>query len=183
MLTPFGVYQPGPVGSGLMLLSLCVLLLGSGMTLYLMPHRLRVLRDTISTSWHRRLRLSSMGLLGYLIAILLMFILITLMVGLPFAVLLLLALAIVTFVGLVAVSLALGGWLSLRLSLPVRTPLAHLSLGTLVLFPVGLIPLLGWVVMLAISFLGFGAMLATKFGTLEGWSLDPLQTSDYEPLA
>ena len=182
ILTPFGVYQSGPVGIGLVLLSLCVLLIGSGMSLYLMPYRLRVLRDTLSTSWQRRLRLSSLGLLGYLIAILLMFVLVTLIVDFPFAVMLLLALSIVTFVSLVSVSLALGSWLSHRLNLPVTTPLAHLSLGTLVLFPVGLIPLLGWAAMLAISFLGFGAMLATKFGTQEGWSLDPLQKSDYEPL-
>lgn len=178
LLTPFGMYQAGPTGVGLALLSLCTLLVVGGGTLYLLPQRLRVLRDTVSESWREVLHLGAVGLLGYLVSFLLLFILVTLVVGLPFAALLLLVLAATTFLGLVTVSLALGRWLKSRLALPVLSPLADLSLGMLLLFPLGLVPLVGWALILMGASVGLGAILLTKIGSATGWSLAPLLGED-----
>lgn len=174
MLTPFGLYQSGPIGIGLAFLSLAALLSIGAATVYLFPDRLRVLRDTLTVPLGRRFNLGFIGLLGYLICLLLLLILVTLVVGLPVAAVLLTLLTATTVLGWVAVGLVCGRWLSDRLALPVSTPLADLAIGLLLLFPLGLIPWLGWILVAALASLGFGAVLVTKFGSPEGWSLEPL---------
>ncbi len=181
--TPFGVYSSGAAGFGLVILSFGILLLGSIVTMYLAPQRLRVVRDAVTVSWQQRVRLGSVGLLAHLSGLLLTVVLTTLVIGIPIAALLLLVLVLGVFLGLVAVSLAIGGWLTVRLNLAARNPVVHMTVGMLLLFPLGLVPLLGWALVLIISSLGFGAILVTKFGSEEGWSLDPLSGGDHAALA
>ena len=183
ILTPFGMYRSGFVGVGLALLSLCTLLSAGGLTLYLQPRRMRILRDALRAPWYRTLHFGLIGLLGYFLSLLVLFILVTLVTGVLFGVLLLLLLTSVTFLGLVAVSLSLGLWLKHRLALPASSPLADMSLGMLLLFPLGLIPLLGWVLVFAAASVGFGAILLTKFGSEKGWSLDAFQEGEDAHLA
>ena len=183
LLTPFGVYSSGAAGFGLVILSFGVLLLGSIITMYLAPQRLRVVRDAVTASWQQRVRLGSVGLLAHLSGFLLTVVLTTLVIGIPVAALLILASVLGVFLGLVAVSLTIGGWLAARLNLTAKNPVVHMIVGILLLFPLGLIPLLGWALVLLISSLGFGAILVTKFGSEEGWSLDPLSGGDHAALA
>ena len=183
LLTPFGIYSSGGAGFGLVILSFGILLLGSIVTMYMAPQRLRVVRDAVTVSWQQRARLGGVGLLAYLSGFLLTVVLTSLVIGVPVAALLLLVLVLGVFLGFVAVSLAIGGWLTECLNLAARNPVVHMAVGILLLFPLGLIPLLGWALVLIISSLGFGAILATKFGSEEGWSLDPLSGGDHAALA
>ncbi|MBI2887180.1 MAG: hypothetical protein HYY02_08220 [Chloroflexi bacterium] len=175
ILTPFGLYSSGVTGVALAMLSLATLLALGAATLYLAPERLRVLRENLGTSLRHRLRLGAIGLLGYLVGLLLILILAVLVVGLPVALGLVVLLAAASLAGWVAVSLVMGSWLRERLALGVASPLSDLALGTLLLFPLSLVPLLGWALVLLVSSVGFGAILLTKFGNQHGWSLDPLE--------
>ena len=182
-LTPFGVYSSGPAGFGLVVLSFGALLLGSVMTMYLVPRRLRVVKDAVTVSWPQRMRLGGVGLLALLLGVLLTLVLTTLVIGVPIAALLLLVLTLGVFFGLVVVGLALGNWLAHLLHIAPVNPIAQVALGMLLLFPMGVIPVLGWALVLVVSSLGFGAILVTKFGSQEGWSLDALTGGEDVSLA
>lgn len=183
VLTPFGLYPAGFRGVGMMFLSLCVLLAAGSLTAYLAPSRLHMVQQALHVSWRNLALLGIVGLLGYGMSLLLMFILVTLVVGIPFAVLLLLVLAVATVFGFIGVSLALGRWLRDRLDLPASSPLIELALGIVLIFPLGLLPFIGWPVVLLVAALGFGAFLVTKGGTGEPWSVVSLQerTNDLFP--
>lgn len=174
MLTPFGVYRSGPAGLLMVGVALAAAVAAGAALLYLVPARLSRVRDTLTVSVRRNLRLSAMGVLAYLLACSLLFVLVALVTGILFAALLAILLTGATFVGLVALALALGRWLRIRLAPQASSPLADLLLGVLVIFPLGLVPWAGWLAALGLGALGFGALLASRFGSDEGWSLEPL---------
>ena len=175
ILTPFGVYRAGPAGLLTALVTL-VSFLGVGVVLlFMLPKRLGRLRDTLSLSATRRLRLEAIGVLGYVLALALLLLLVGLVTGILFAAILAGLLAAGSFAGLVAVALALGRWLRARVAPAATSPVAELVLGVMAIFPLGLIPWLGWVLVPLLAAMGFGALIATKFGSEEGWSLDPLR--------
>lgn len=175
VLTPFGVFRAGPTGLLMVLVTLATFAAAGTVALYLMPNRLNRVRESMSHSGTRSLRLGAIGLLGYILAAALVFVLVALVTGVLFAILVAVLLAAASFAGLVAIALALGRWLRSRLAPGAPSPVAELILGVLALFPLGLIPWIGWLFVLVFAALGFGALLATKFGSEEGWSLEPLR--------
>lgn len=177
LLTPFGIYRAGPAGLLMALVTLASFAAAGTIALYVMPERLSRVRESVSGPRLKSLRLGAIGLLGYLLACALIFILVALVTGVLYAILLAVLLALGTFAGLVAIALALGRWLRSRLAPAATSPVADLLLGVLVIFPLSLIPWIGWLFVLVLAALGFGALLATKFGSEEGWSLDPLRGS------
>lgn len=77
-------------------------------------------------------------------------------------------------VGLVVVALAVGRGLRRLFRVPDARWLLDLALGVLLLITVGLIPVLGWVVLLLAGLWGVGAVALTRFGASRGWQLDIL---------
>lgn len=173
-LTPFGIYRPGGPGVALAVVTLLALLTLSAFAVYLLPARLRLLRDTVAAPPAAVLRLFLLGLLGSVTLLLLAVILGFALIGIPLALVLLTVLAAATFLGAVAVSLALGRSIRRAARLQEWSPLADLSLGVLALFPLGLLPVIGWAVALAVMSLGLGAVLYTKFGSARQWTVQPL---------
>ncbi len=177
LLTPFGVYRSGPAGLLMVLVSLATFVTAGTVTLYLAPGRLSRVRESLAVSRGNTLRLGTIGLLGYVLAGALLFVLVALVTGILFAFVLAVFLATATFAGLVALALAVGRWLRTRVTPKASSPLADLLLGIMAVFPLGLIPWIGWIFVLVLCALGFGALVATKFGSEEGWSLEPLRAS------
>jgi hypothetical protein len=112
--------------------------------------------------------------MGYLAALSFIFLLAVGLVGAPLALLVLLGLVVLTVIGLVTTALALGHWLARRVGAS-QSPLAQLALGILVLFPASILPFLGWLVAAVLACYGLGAILLTRMGSGEPWSLQALK--------
>ncbi|MSQ26516.1 MAG: hypothetical protein EXR51_00030 [Dehalococcoidia bacterium] len=173
VLTPFGLFRGGPIGMGMIVLALGLSLAGGALTFYLQPRRMRVLSNALAVSKSRLLRALAAGLLGYLLALVVLFVLVTLVTGVVFAPLVLVVVGAATLMGVVAAGLALGRWLTARLAPQEPAhPITALAVGMLALFPLSLLPWAGWVVALITASVGMGAVLITKFGSENGWSIE-----------
>ena len=161
------------MGLGMLLMALGMLMAGGAVTVYLQPRRMRVLRNAITVSKARLVRALAVGLLGYLLTLVVLFILVTLVTGVMFAPLVVVAVGAGTLMGLVAACLALGRWVVARTAPQAPGhPLIELAVGALTLFPMTLLPWAGWAVALATASLGLGAILITRFGSDNGWSIE-----------
>ncbi len=175
VLTPFGVYPTGFNGLGMMFLGLCALITVGAITAFIAPMRLRTLQQSLYFSWRNLALLTLVGLLGYGFSLLLVFILTTMVTAIPFAAVVVLMVAAATLFGFVSVIFALGRWLRTKLALSLPSPVLDIVLGMALVFPLGLLPVAGWPIILILTSLGFGAFLMTKAGSGEPWSLLPLQ--------
>jgi hypothetical protein len=173
-LRPFGVDRAGLAGVWWHLGSLAALLVLAAIVLLLIPRRVNVLAEVLSDDWGQRLLAGVIGLLGYLGAGLLAFLLFVNVVGAPLAAILVLCVYLATGVGLTAVSLALGRAICHVLHLGQHGPVFHLGSGIVVLFISSIIPYVGWIVAGIAALLGFGAFLWTRGGDTARWSLDEL---------
>lgn len=176
-LVPFGIHRRGLPGISRYIASLVFFYLLSTILLFLFPRRLRVVTKAMTSGdLRRKLRLAAVGMIGVLAALLLASLGFFVFIGLSLLPLLLLGVSIALYVGLVGVSLALGNWIKRRAQLIEESPLLELTIGVLVLFIIGMIPILGWLFIGAAVIFGLGAILSTKFGTGERWSLEEFQT-------
>lgn len=173
-LRPFSLHQPGWGGLALHLVGLLALASTSLVLTFFLPDRFRVMRDTLGGAWAHKFRTLGIGILGYLAALLLTFLLAVVVSGLPYALLVLGVLAVVTAVGVTAVFLKLGRWLSSLVGAEAQ-PLAQLLLGILVAFPSTIIPYAGWAAAALLASFGMGAILLTRMGSGRPWSLDALR--------
>ncbi len=171
-LRPFGLHREGLPGMLWQLGSFVSLLIMSVIALFLAPRRVGVMAQVVSNGCGQRLLTFVLGLMGYLGAGLLSFLIFINVVGWPLAIVLGLGLYLATAFGLVAVSLAVGSGLCRSLRVDQGGPVLRLSVGILVLFLGSIIPYIGWLVAGGSAVLGFGAVLWTRGGGTAGWSLD-----------
>ncbi|MBI2911733.1 MAG: hypothetical protein HYY05_06290 [Chloroflexi bacterium] len=171
---PFGLHPSGLEGIAFSLSSFAALLSASVALSFLAPGTLARLRVPLVRGPRSLARTAVVGILGYLFCGAWALLLAGHFVGLPLAVLLLAGLLLLTLVGLVAVSLSLGVALGRMGGWRPHSPLYDLAAGLLVIFPLSVLPYVGWVTTGLAAVLGFGALLTTRFGTGEGWSLAPL---------
>jgi len=156
------------------LVGLLALVSTSVVLAFFLPDRFKVMRDALGGPWGHKLRTLAIGILGYLATLLLAFLLAVVVSGLPYAVLLLGVLAVVTAIGVTAVFLELGRWLSSLVGAG-APPLAQLLLGILLAFPATILPYAGWAAAALLASYGLGAILLTRIGSGKPWSLDALQ--------
>ncbi len=152
-------------GAGLVLLALAVLLL--------FPNRARVAVQRLEGRHGIEIALAA-GVAAFLLAIgavaLLRFTLIFLAV-IPFVILI--AVAVALF-GIACIALALGRLLQRRLHLGPAHPLVAAVAGALVVFDLATIPYLGAVALAAVAIAGLGLAAVTRFGSETGWSFGDL---------
>lgn len=74
--------------------------------------------------------------------------------------------------GEAALVLAFGRWLRARLG--PAPPLFAVLAGLLVLIDVGLVPVVGWVLLVVVAVISLGLAVLTRMGSAAGWSLDEL---------
>jgi len=168
--SPFGMHVAGWQGIVSTAASWVYLYLTSVLMLAFVPRRVRLITHTLqSAGWRARLRLFAIGLLAALVSILMVvlarftfvwFVLVIVLTGGVF---------VSSFLGMVGVTLMLGGglwrWARLTPSL-----WGELALGSLVLFALGRIPVAGWILIGMAMVWGLGAVLATHLGSGEAWS-------------
>lgn len=147
-------------------------LIGS-LVLLLFPTRIRRMLDALSERG-RATGLLGLGFLSGILLLVLTMIAVFSFIGLPFLPALLLLVALASGVGLVAVVLRVGGAVRRTARLSDRHPLLDMALGVLAFFIVGSIPILGALIFFLAAVWGLGAVVATRFGSPEGWHLDIL---------
>ncbi len=173
---PFGVHPTGLAGIAFSLSSFAALLSASTALAFLGPGLLARLRAPLLRGPGSLARATAVGVLGYLFCGAWALLLAGHFVGLPLALLLLAGLLLLTLVGLVAVSLSLGVAIGRAAGWRPHSPVYDLLAGLLVFFPLSVVPYVGWVTTGLAAALGFGALLTTRFGTGESWSLTPLSS-------
>lgn len=123
-------------------------------------------------------RAAATGLLGLIVAVVLIIVLCITLIGIPAAVLLALALPVAIYVGMAAAASVIGALLPVeRLK---GRPVLQLGAGIAVIFAVSLLPFLGDIAVAAAAIIGFGAVVLTRFGKLApGAAGGPVTTGPY----
>jgi len=177
-LSPFGVHGDGWQGLLSVAASWVYLYLTSVLMLAFVPRRVRLITQALkSGGWRERGRLFLIGLLTALVSVLLAVLARFAFVWLVLVIILAGAVFVLSYLGVISVSLMIGGalrrWARFTPSLWVE-----LALGSLVLFTLGRIPIAGWILVGIVVAWGLGAVLATHLGSGEVWSLRDWQTMD-----
>ncbi|MSQ09952.1 MAG: hypothetical protein EXR52_02975 [Dehalococcoidia bacterium] len=141
---------------------------------FVMPTRLKRVQAAIDVAPRHLFVLTVLGLLALAFAALVVQVQFMLVVGLVLTPVVVGAAATCLFLGLVAILLVVGSGVRARLRLAAVSPLADLAIGLLVVFPLTLIPAIGWLALGVLGAMGTGAVIATRFGDNTGWSLTPL---------
>ena len=175
---PFGRHVPGLHGIVSALASYCFLYLASVLALFAFPRQLRVARDALGRGFREGLRFLGAGVLTALAIIALTALGAFAFVSFPVSLLLLSALLLAFWAGMVALSLALGRNVNRWLGLAKSSPILDLAIGTLVVFTLGRIPIAGWVVVALLGAVSLGVVVATRFGTGRPWSLAEFRASE-----
>ncbi len=174
-LRPFGVHRPDADDLSWALGSFAVLGTVSTMLLFLFPKRVRYVSKLLRDEPFRNHVLNVLvGLLAYGVAYALLRLSWLMIMGVPFIPFLVGGVWLLTMMGIVAVSFTLGRALLRYFDAPLP-PLAEVVIGLWLLFVTSMLPVLGWLVGGVCASLGFGALLQTRFGTRQRWSLDPLE--------
>lgn len=124
-------------------------------------------RQVIDVSQSAAMPSLGVGCLSLFVAITLGVLFIITICGIPFGVVLFIALAVASAFGWIAVGWLIGekimGSVNVRESW--KTPLTAVTVGVLLLAAVSAVPIVGWVVSTFFGLLGLGAVVLTRFGT------------------
>lgn len=144
------------------------------LVLFVVPRRVRHLAQAMASGGRRLARYLLLGglLAALLAAVGLLSVLAVHTFPLPF--LLGAAFFLAALLGAVALAYQLGRELLTRAGWATGSPLAHLALGTWLLFALSQVPYYGWLVVALVWLTGAGAAVATRFGSGRPWTLTPL---------
>jgi len=175
---PFGRHLAGWRGLASALGAYCFLYLAGLLTLLAMPARLRAVRDGFGSSPRGWLRLFGIGALAVLLVVLLAALGLITFALFPLPLVLLTALVLADWAGVVGLGLALGGGVRRAAGLASASPMFDFALGMLLIFALGRIPLAGWIIVTLIGALALGAVIVTRFGAGGVWSLAGLSNGE-----
>jgi hypothetical protein len=175
---PFGRHLAGWRGLASALGAYCFLYLAGLLTLLALPQRLRVVRDAFGASRRNWLRLFGIGALAMLLTVLLVALGLFTFALFPLPLVLVTALVLAAWAGVVGLALALGGGLRRSAGLAAAPPMLDFALGLLLVFALGRIPFAGWVIVTLFAALALGAVVMTRFGTGGVWSLAELNSGE-----
>jgi hypothetical protein len=175
---PFGRHLAGWRGLASALGAYCFLYLAGVLTLLALPRRLRVVRDAFGSSRRNWLRLFGVGALAMLLTVLLVALGLFTFALFPLPLVLVTALILAAWAGVVGLALALGGGLRRAAGMASASPMLDFALGLLLVFALGRIPFAGWVSVTLIGALALGAVVITRFGTGGAWSLAELSNGE-----
>jgi hypothetical protein len=173
---PFGVRAEGWQGILSAVASWVYLYLTSALMLMLFPRRVRIITEALKSSgWRTRLRLFAVGFLATLASTLMILLARFAFVWFVLVIILTGAVFVLAYLGVIGAGLAVGGAVRRWAKFP-PSPWVELAFGSLVLFTLGRIPVVGWFGIGIVAALGLGAVLATHLGSGQPWSLRDWET-------
>lgn len=144
------------------------------LALFAFPRPLRRLEDAFRRGGGETVRLFGLGMLTGLAVLLLTALGFFTLAAFPLPILLVVALFFAVWAGMTGLSLAFGRGINRRVGLAQSSPVLDMAIGTLVLFTLSRIPLLGIVILLLLASAALGAAVSTRFGTGGAWTLAAL---------
>jgi hypothetical protein len=134
------------------------------LTVVFMPRQTQQVSETAQKS---AMESMGVGCLTSFVAVTLGILLIITLCGIPFGILLLLALVVAWLFGWIALGRLAGEKIleAFKARESLRTPIIAVVVGILLLAIIGMVPIIGWLVGLFIGLLGLGAVVLTRFGT------------------
>jgi hypothetical protein len=150
------------------------------LTVVFMPQQTKQVSDVAQTA---AMESMGVGCLTSFVAVTLGILLIITLCGIPFGVLLLLALFVACLFGWIALGRLAGEKMldAVKAREAWRTPVIAVVVGILLLAIVGIVPIIGWLVGLFIGLLGLGAVVLTRFGTRQYPPLAPVVAAPSAP--
>jgi hypothetical protein len=168
---PFGPHPAGWRGVVAAVASFCFLYLVSVLVLFIFPRRLRLARDGLMAGRGQVFRLLGIGALAGVAALLLMILGAFAFVASPVSLLLLAGLLLAVWGGMVAVALAIGRGISRRAGVLAPSAVFDLTVGILIVFTLGRVPVAGWIFLAILGSLALGVVIDSRFGAGGAWSL------------
>ena len=150
----------------LKLISLGLLFLAILLITALVPQRLSVIAAAFPSRWAMAILA---GILGYCVTIVLGFILICTLIGIPLAIGLFFVAKVVKWIGLASLFFLIGHTLGRNLFKRDLTHIAAVLGGFAVYALISLVPVFGGVFSFAMGVLALGISILTRFGSEEGW--------------
>ncbi len=150
----------------LKLISLALLFLAILLITALVPQRLSVIAAAFPSRWGMAILA---GILGYGVTIVLGFILICTLIGIPLAIGLFFAAKVVKWIGLAALFFLVGHTLGRNLFQRDLSHIAAVLGGFAVYALISLVPIFGGVFSFVMGVLALGISILTRFGSEEGW--------------
>ncbi len=143
------------------------------LTLFGFPRQLRVLRNAYTEGVSSLLRMLGIGAFGALVLLLLMMLGLLTFAIFPLPLVLLVALLLAAWIGLVGLALAVGQFVNRWAGLTSASPILDLAFGVLILFTATRIPFLGVILLVLLTLWALGSVLLTRFGHGGVWTLAP----------
>ena len=175
---PFGRHLAGWRGLASALGAYCFLYLAGLLTMLVLPRRLSVVRDAFGRSGRNWLRLFGIGALALALLVLLVALGLFTFALFPLTIVLISALILAAWAGVVGLALAVGRGLRRAAGLVSAAPMLDFALGLLLVFALGRIPFAGWVIVLLLGAVALGAVVLTRLGTGGVWSLAELTSGE-----
>ncbi len=161
---PFGVLNGMVFGIAHSILTAIALAALGALVVVFLPSQARLVSETAQKSVLPSL---GVGCLTALVALPLFVLLVVLVITIPAALVLPVALTVAWLFGWIAL-----GWLvgekvlqALQARESLRVPMVAVALGVLLLAMLGAVPVIGWLVGLGVGLVGLGAVILTRFGT------------------
>ncbi len=177
-VAPFGPHPEGGRGIVAAAASFVFLYLASVLVLFIFPRRLRLARDGLMAGGVNALRLLGIGALAGIAALLLTILGSFAFVAFPVSVLVLAGVLLAVWGGMVAVALAIGRGISRRAGVGAASPVFDLTIGILIVFTLGRIPVAGWFFVALLAALALGVVIDSRFGAGGPWSLAEFQAGE-----
>lgn len=109
------------------------------------------------------------GVIAWLLILPVAIVLLLTCIGIPLILVEILLAMVGIFLGKAGIALAIGWKLGEAVNKPIASPVVAVLIGALVLVLLHLIPCLGYLVALALTLIGFGAVIITGFGAKPDW--------------
>jgi hypothetical protein len=147
-----------------------VILVVALLVVALLPKPVRIVAEAIREN---TFKVALCGLLGLVLIAPLALLLTISVIGIALIPLEVIIVVASVLLGFIAVGRLIGGSVLHRLKRPNRGMIRETFWGLIVLWLIGWIPYIGWMVKAVAIVLGLGAVLITRFGTHQGWKCTP----------
>ena len=176
----FGRHLPGWIGVFSVIGAYLFLYLSGVVVLFLIPRQIGTMRNAFlpvddRRMWRYWLFFLGLGLLSLLALSLLTGIGLVTDAAFPLPLFMLALLLLTIWIGLITFGLVIGAELDRLAGAKHPNSLIELALGLLVVFALGRLPLVGWLIILLMSALSLGVVIATRLGYGGGWTLSGLE--------
>lgn len=187
----FGRHLPGWIGIFSVIGAYLFLYLSGVVILFLIPHQIGTMRNAFlpmddRKMWRYWLFFLGLGLFSLLALSLLTGIGLVTDAAFPLPLFMLALLLLIIWIGLITFGLVIGAELDRLAGAKHPNSLVELALGILVVFALGRLPLVGWLIILLMSSLSLGVVVATRLGYGGNWTLHGLEQTyagiDVDPL-